>query len=98
MVSLVLLLFLLSQYVVVIHVMQNTGLYRNALGGFSFGDFEQNPFTYLWVNKLVLSMAADWFDCMFLCPNQPKCSSFNIATSPDSKGLYLCELLATDKY
>lgn len=98
MVSLVLLLFLSSQYLVVINAMQNSGLYRNALEGFSFGDFEQNPFTYLRVNKLALSMAEDWIDCTFLCLEQPKCYSFNTAVSPDSKGLYLCELLATDKY
>ena len=98
MVPYVLVLFLPSQYLVVTNAMQNSALYRNALGGFSFADFEQNPFTYLWVNKLALSMAADWFDCMFLCLNQPKCYSLNMATSPDSKGLYLCEMLASDKY
>ena len=98
MVSLVLLLFLSSQYLVVINSMQNSGLYRNVLEGFSFGDFEQNPFTYFWVNKLDLSTAEDWIDCTFLCLKHPKCYSFNTAVSPDSKGLYLCELLATDKY
>ncbi|KAL9951900.1 hypothetical protein ACROYT_G044643 [Oculina patagonica] len=43
-------------------------------------------------------MVADQFDCAFLCVGEPKCFSFNVAAYPDSKGLYLCELLATDKY
>ena len=43
-------------------------------------------------------MVEDQFDCTFLCVAEPKCYSFNMAAYPDSKGLYLCELLATDKY
>ena len=95
---LVLLSFLLTHYPVFINAIQDSALYRNAPAGFSVGDFQQNPFTYLWVNKLASSMAADHIDCTFLCVGEPKCSSFNMAASPDLKGLYLCELLATDKY
>ena len=98
MASLVLLLFLLPQCSVLIYAKQDSALYRNAFAGFSVGDFQQNPFTYLWVNKLASSMAEDQIDCTFLCVGEPKCSSFNMAAYPDSKGLYLCELLATDKY
>ena len=98
MASFVLLSFLLSKVSVVIYAMQDSALYRNALGGFSVGDFQQNPFTYLWVNKLASSMAADQIDCTFLCLGKPKCYSFNMAAFPDSKGLYLCEMLTTDKY
>ena len=98
MASLVLLSFLLSHYSVVVNAMQDSALYRNAVGGFSVGNFEKNPFNYLWVNKLASSMAAGQIDCTFMCVGEPKCYSFNMATSPDSKGLYLCELLATDKY
>ena len=43
-------------------------------------------------------MAADQMDCTFFCVGEPKCRSFNVAAYPDSKGLYLCELLASDKY
>ena len=43
-------------------------------------------------------MVRDQFDCTFLCVAEPKCYSFNMAAYHDSKGLYLCELLATDKY
>ena len=98
MASLVLLLLLSPQVLEVTYAIQDSALYRNAVGGFSVGNFEQNPFTYLWVNKLASSMAADQMDCTFLCVGEPKCSSFNMAAYPDSKGLYLCELLATDKY
>ena len=98
MASLVLLSFLLTQYSVVMNAMQDSALYRNVVGGSSVGNFEKNRYTYLLVNKLASSMAADQIDCIFLCVGEPKCYSFNIAASPDSKGLYLCELLATDKY
>ena len=94
---LVLLSFLLTHYPV-INAIQESALYRNAFAGFSVGDFQQNPFTYLWVTKLASSMAEDQIDCTFLCVGEPKCSSFNMAAYPDSKGLYLCEPLATDKY
>ena len=43
-------------------------------------------------------MVEDQLDCAFHCVAEPKCYSFNMAAYPDSKGLYLCELLATDKY
>ena len=98
MASPVLLSFLLTHHSAVIHAMQDSALYRNAVGGFSVGNFEKHSFTYLWVNKLASSKAADQIDCIFLCVSEPMCSSFNMAASPDSKGLYLYELLATDKY
>ena len=98
MVSPVFLLFLSLQFVLSIHAMQDSALYRNAVGDFSVGDFQPNPFHYLWVNKFALSMAADRIDCTSLCLGEPRCSSFNMAAYPDSKCLYLCELLATDKY
>ena len=98
MTSLILLSFILPHYSVVINAMQDSALYRNAVGGFSVGNFEKNPFTHLWVNKLASLMAADQIDCTFLCVGEQKCSSFNMAASPNYKGLYLCELLATDKY
>ena len=95
---LLLLSFLLTHYSVAIYAIQYSALYRNAVGGSSVGNFEKNPFTYLWVKKLASSMVADQIVCTFLCVGDPKCYSFNMAASPDSKELYLCELLATDKY
>jgi len=77
---------------------ESSALYRNPTGDFSVADFKPNPFHYLWVKKVTSSMVEDQFDCTFLCAAEPKCYSFNMAAHPDSKGLYLCELLATDKY
>ena len=98
MTSLVFLLFLSPQLIVSTRAMQDSALYRNIVGGFSVGKFEQNQFSYLSVKNLASSMATDMIDCTFLCVGEPKCYSFNMAVSPDSNGLYLCELLATDKY
>ena len=78
--------------------MQNSALYRYPTGDVANGKFKQNPFHYLWAEKVASSMVADQLDCTFLCVGEPKCYSFNMAAYPDSKGLYLCELLATDKY
>ena len=63
-------------FVVVLNAMEISGLYRNTLEGFSCANFEQNPFMYLWVNKLALSMAVDRIDYAFLCLEQPNCYSF----------------------
>ena len=97
MIFLALLLFLSSQ-LMMMYTMENSALYRNPTGDFSVGDFKRNPFHYLWVAKITSSMVEDQFDCTFLFVAEPKCYSFNLAACPDSKGLYLCELLATDKY
>ena len=43
-------------------------------------------------------MVEDQFDCTGLCVAEPKCYSFNMEAYTDSIGVYLCELLATDKY
>ena len=73
-------------------------LHRSPTGDLSFGNFKRNPFHYLWEKNITWSMVIDQLDCTFLCVDEPKCYSFNMAAYPDSKGLYLCELLATDKY
>ncbi|KAL9951902.1 hypothetical protein ACROYT_G044647 [Oculina patagonica] len=78
--------------------MENSALYRNPTGDISFGNFKRNSFHCLWAQKITSSKVADQSDCAFLCVGEPKCFSFNVAAYPDSKGLYLCELLATDKY
>ena len=80
------------------YTMENSALYRNPTGDFFVGDFKRNSFHYLWTETITSYMAKDQFDCGFLCVAEPKCYSFNMAVYPDSTGLYLCELLATDKY
>ena len=78
--------------------MQNSALYRNPTGNISLGNFKCDPFYYLWEEKLTSSMVKGQFFCAFLCVGEPRCYSFNVAEYPDSNGLYLCELLVTDKY
>ena len=95
MVLLPLLLFVLYQ---MLHAMENSAIYRSPTGDISFGNFALNPFHYLWEEKITSSMVADQFHCALLCVGEPKCASFNVVAHRDSKGLYLCELLATDKY
>jgi len=97
MILLPLLLFLSSQ-LMMMYTMENSALYRNPEGDFSIGDFKRDPFRYLWAENITSPMVEGQFDCTFLCVAEAKCYSFNMAAYPDSKGLYLCELLATDKY
>ena len=78
--------------------MQNSALYRNPTGEISLGNFKCDLFYYLWEEKLTSSMVKGQFFCAFLCVGEPRCYSFNVAEYPDSNGLYLCELLVTDKY
>ena len=76
----------------------NSALYRYPTCDLSSGNFKCDPFYYLWEEKLTSSMVKGQFFCAFLCVGEPRCYSFNVAEYPDSNGLYLCELLVTDKY
>ena len=98
--AMVLLSFLLFLSILfkILYAVEDSALYRNPAGDFSFAHVKRNCFRYLWVKKITRSMVEDQLDCTFLRVAEPKCYSFNMAVYPDSKGLYLCELLATDKY
>ena len=76
----------------------NSALYRYPTCDLSSGNFKCDSFYYLWEEKLTSSMVKGQFSCAFLCVGEPRCYSFNVAEYPDSNGLYLCELLVTDKY
>lgn len=78
--------------------MQNSALYRYPTAIFLSVTLSAIPSLKFWAKKLTSSMVIDQQHCTFLCVGERKCYSFNIAAHPDSKGLYLCELLATDKY
>ncbi len=97
MVLLPLLLFLFSQ-LMMMYTMEDSALYRNPTDDLSYGNFKRDRFHYLQAKKITASMVADQLGCLFLCVGEPKCYSLNMAAYPDSKGLYLCELLAADKY
>ena len=64
----------------------------------SYGNFIPDLHYRLEVPKITSSLVGDQFDCPFNCIGEPKCYSFNQAAYPDSNGLFLCELLATNKY
>ena len=78
--------------------MQGSSLYRSSTGHVCFGNFRRDAFHYLRAEKLTSIMVENELECIFLCVEEPKCYSLNLAAYPDSKGLHLCELLATDKY
>ena len=78
--------------------MQGSAIYRNPTSHVYLGNFRRDHFHYLWVEKLTTSMVENGLECTLLCVGEPKCYSLNVAAYPDSKGLYLCELLSTDKY
>ncbi|KAL9979545.1 hypothetical protein ACROYT_G017221 [Oculina patagonica] len=62
------------------------------------GNFKPELYHYLLATTITSSFVVDAFDCVFACMGETKCYSFNMAAFPDASGLYLCELLATDKY
>ena len=68
--------------------------YRNAV----FGNFKPDRHHQLSVPKIASSLVGDKFDCTFNCISEWSCYSFNIAANPDSNGLFLCELLDTEKF
>lgn len=62
------------------------------------GSFKPDLFHHLSTTTIARSYVMDTFDCVFKCMTETTCYSFNFAAYRDSSGLYLCELLANDKY
>ena len=77
---------------------QKSTLYRNEKKLLSFGNFKRDHNRQLSANTISSYFVDDKFDCTSKCVGEPSCYSFNMAAYPDSKGLYLCELLPIDKY
>ena len=76
-----------------------TSLYRDKKRiKIGYGNFKPYPNHRVSKANITSLLVDDTLDCTFKCVNEPKCKSFNLATNPDSNGLYLCELLDTDKY
>ena len=76
---------------------QQSVLYRDRQ--LSYGNFKRDWGKRLTAGKFKSVLVNDnEFKCPFMCVAEPKCFSFNVATYPNSRGLYLCEVLATDKY
>lgn len=62
------------------------------------GSFKPDLFHHLSTTTIARSYVMDTFDCVFKCMTETTCYSFNFAAYRDLSGLYLCELLANDKY
>ena len=76
---------------------QNT-LYEAKENTVDFGNFQPYFYQYLSAKKINTSLIKDELGCPFRCIDETKCSSYNIAAFPDTKGFYLCNLLATEKF
>ena len=87
------------------HVAENIGssqpsalIYRHQNFDVYYGDFKSELNHYLSETIVASSFVVDTFDCVFKCMEETACYSLNVASYPDVDGLYLCELLDTDKY
>ena len=77
---------------------QQSSLNRTGDQKFIFGNFKVDFYQHLSVAASNSLLLKDELDCPFECIAEARCYSFNVAAYPDPKGLYLCELLDTDKY
>ena len=78
--------------------LQQGSLNRNRKSVINHGNFIPDLLQYLSTTKITSILVKDENDCSFECISESNCSSFNVAAYPDSQGLYLCELLNTDRY
>lgn len=92
-------------FIGVLHVSQTLGLsqpstliFRHQQLDIYEGSFKPDLFHHLSTTTIAYSYVVDTLDCVFKCIGETKCYSFNFSAFRDSKGLYLCELLDTDKY
>ena len=63
-----------------------------------YGHFTVDKFHRLQVSVGSSTLVSSYSECALSCVNNPPCSSFNVASSPDADGKYRCELLNEDKY
>ena len=78
--------------------LQQASLFRNQQSFVNHWNFIPDLFHYLSVTKITSILVKDDSDCPFECIGARKCFSLNVAAYPDSQGLYLCELLDTERY
>ena len=64
----------------------------------SYGNFAADKFHRLQVSVASSTVVSSYRECVLSCVSTPPCSSFNVATSPNSDGRFLCELLNEDKF
>ena len=73
-------------------------LNRNFEQGLGHGQFILHNNSYLAVLKLSSENTSDPRECVFACVVSPLCLSYNVASTADNNGKFLCEILGTDKY
>ena len=81
-----------------IAVKQQGALYHHENNIVSHGNFEEYAYNTLESTKIASFFVNKQSECPLKCVSDPNCYSCHVAAYPDSKGLYLCDLLATDKY
>lgn len=79
-------------------VKQKGALYHHENNIVSHGNFEEYAYKTLETRTIASFFVNNQSECPLKCVSDPKCHSCNVAAYPDSKALYLCDLLATDKY
>ena len=79
-------------------VKQQGALYHHESDIVSHGNFEEYAYNTLESTNIASFFVNKQSECPLKCVSDPKCYSCNVAAYPDSKGLYRCDLQATDKY
>ena len=64
----------------------------------SYGNFAAEKFHRLQVSVASSTVVSNYRECAISCVSTPPCSSFNVASSPNSDGRFGCELLNEDKF
>ena len=61
-------------------------------------EFVRHTGTILVVTPVIVTEVDDAISCSFACLSYAGCFSYNVRATPDPKGRFACDLLATDKY
>ena len=73
--------------------------FGSAASSFQYSNFVQHKALYLKVPRESVTSVHEFDDCAMNCAIlSPACLSVNIASEPDGKGMFWCELLLADMY
>ena len=88
----------LPQSIAVIVIGLQSALHRHQNKVVSLGNFKRHVDSHLAVTPITSILVENPSQCLLKCVNEPRCYLCNTAAySANSKCLYLCELLATEK-
>jgi len=86
-----------SSLTLIVGASQQSALFRDRQ--INYGNFKRDWGKRLTAENIKSFLVNDHeLECPFMCVSEPRCLSFNVATYPTTRGLYVCEVLATDKY